>query len=163
MLEMPLNELRAWLMVVFSLSIALLLTLMPMPDGLSFFRPAWVLLILTFWALVLPGRASITLAWVVGLCLDVLNGSLLGEHALALTSVVYFAARLCNQLRMFTLLQQGAAIFFMVLGYQFILFCIQGFLGDLNLGWNYWLTSISSTVLWPWVFMMMRDLQGRIS
>jgi rod shape-determining protein MreD len=157
MLDTQINEVREWLTVGLSLSLALLLTLFPMPEWISASRPIWVLLVLIFWALILPGRVSITLAWVMGILLDVLNGSLLGEHALALTLVIYLAARLNNQLRMFSLFQQGMAILFMVLLYQFILFCIQGFLGDLPGGWFYWLSAVTSMVLWPWVFIILRD------
>jgi rod shape-determining protein MreD len=128
-----------------------------MPSWIAAFRPAWVLLVLLFWTLILPGRISITLAWVMGLVLDVLNGTLLGEHALALTAVIYLAARLNNQLRMFSLFQQGMAVFCLVLFYLFILFCIQGFLGVLPDGFFYWLPALTSMVLWPWVFVILRD------
>lgn len=157
MLDTQINELREWLTVGLSLCVALLLTLLPMPEWINAFRPVWVLLVLIFWALILPGRVSITLAWIMGIFLDVLSGTLLGEHALALTLVIYLAARLNNQLRMFSLFQQGMAVLFMVLGYRFILFCIQGFLGDLPEGWFYWLSALTNMVLWPWVFIIMRD------
>jgi len=149
-----------WMMATM-LFVALVLTLLPMSQGIAFFRPAWVLLVLIFWALVLSERTSITLAWIVGVLLDVLHGTLLGEHAFALTVVVYIAARFCHQIRMFSLFQQGISVFFMVLFYQFILFCIQGFLGDLPEGWRYWLPSCTSMLLWPWIFTMMRDWHRR--
>lgn len=157
MLDEQFTEVRQWFTVGASLCIALILMLLPLSPWLNALRPAWVLLVLLFWALVLPGRVSITLAWVMGLILDVLNGTLLGEHSLALTAVIYFAARLSYQLRMFSLFQQGVAVLFMVFLYLFILFCIQGFLGSLPEGLLYWLSALTSMLFWPWVFLILRD------
>ncbi len=152
-----LKEVHQWFTVGASLCVALILALLPMPSWLAALRPAWVLLVLIFWSLNLPGRVSITLAWIMGLLLDVLNGTLLGEHCLALTAVIYVTTRLNNQLRMFSLFQQGMAVCLMVWVYLFILFCVQGFLGALPEGWFYWLSALSSMVLWPWVFVILRN------
>lgn len=157
MLDAQISEIRQWVTLGVSLCLALILTLLPMPSWIAALRPAWVLLVLIFWALVLPGRQSITLAWIMGIMLDVLNGTLLGEHALALTLVIYLAARLNNQLRMVSLFQQGMAVFGLVLIYLFTLFCIQGFLGVLPEGWFYWLPPVTSMVLWPWIYVILRD------
>lgn len=145
------------LLVIGTLLVALILTLIPMARWLIIFRPLWIVLVLIFWALVLPGKSAINLSWVVGILLDVLNGTLLGEHAFALTAAIYSVARLRNQLRMFSLFQQSISVFFVVLFYQFILFCIQGFLGDLPERWFYWLPAVTSMLLWPWTFTLMKD------
>jgi rod shape-determining protein MreD len=156
------QESRTWFIITTSILISLILALLPMPHWIAIFKPAWVLMVMAFWALVLPGRFSITLAWVLGLFLDVLNGTLLGEHALALTAVIYIVARLNNQLRMFSLAQQGVGMFLLVLFYQFILFCVQGFLGKIiTEAWWYWLPALTSMLLWPWVFIIMRDWYHR--
>jgi rod shape-determining protein MreD len=90
-----------------------------------------------------------------------MNGTLLGEHALALTIVVYIVARMHSRLRMFPLMQQGLIIFLLELLYQFILYCIQGFIGEAPHGWLYWSPSITSMLLWPWVYSIMRDCRRR--
>ncbi len=161
MYQQTTNEMRSWSIIVGTLLCAMVLTLLPMPTWVLAFRPAWVLLVLIFWGMVLPGRISLTLAWILGLFLDVLNGTLLGEHALAMTAIIYLVARLASQLLMFTLFQQGMAVLLLVLFYQFILFCIQGFLGDLSEGWLYWLPAFTSMLLWPWVFIIMRGWYRR--
>jgi rod shape-determining protein MreD len=55
------------------------------------------------------------------------------------------------------MLQQGFSILLFVLLYQFIIFCIQGFVGQLPASNLYWLSSITSMLLWPWLFVLMRD------
>lgn len=132
-----------------------------MPDWTVWLRPAWVLMVLIYWLTVMPYRVNLGAAWFIGMCLDVLNGTLLGEHAFALTIVGYLAIRIHTRFRMFSLVQQGLFIFLFVLLYQFILFCIQGFSGDLPRTWLYWLSSLTSMLLWPWVFVIMHDCRRR--
>jgi len=143
--------------IFITLLTALILSLLPMPDWTMWLRPAWVLMVLIYWSMITPLRVSIGLAWMMGILVDLLNGSLLGEHALAYTLVIYFVERMHLRLRMFPLLQQGMSIFVFVLFYQFILYCIQGFIGELPASHLYWLSSVTSTLLWPWLFVVMRD------
>src|SRR4051812_17852214 len=124
--------------ILTSFLVAIVLTLLPMPEWTIWMRPAWVLMTLIYWATVMPFRVNVGTAWFIGLCLDVLNGTLLGEHALALTLVVYFAVRIHSRFYMFPLIQQAMVIFLFVLLNQFILYCIQGFVGELPKTWLYW-------------------------
>lgn len=140
-----------------TLLVAVILALLPMPGWTVWLRPAWVLLVLIYWTMTNPSRVDVGVAWVVGLIVDLLNGSLLGEHALAFTIVIYFVSRMHIRLRMYPMLQQGMSILFFVLLYQFILYCIQGFIGQLPGSNLYWLSSITSMLLWPWLFIIMRD------
>lgn len=144
------------LVIPMTLMAAFILTLLPMPGWAVWLRPAWILMALIYWAMVAPDRVNVGVSWIVGIFLDVIEGTLLGEHALALTIVVYLVVRMHSRLRMFPLIQQGFSIFLLVLLYQFILFCIQGFLGALPSSWLYWSSSLTSMLLWPWVYSIMR-------
>ena len=147
--------------IFFTLLGALVLTLLPMPDWTIWLRPAWVLLVLIYWCMELPYRINVGIAWCMGIILDVLNGTLLGEHALALTVVIYLVTRMHSRLRMFPLMQQGLSVFFLVLTYEGILYCIQGFLGEPPHEWLYWFAPVTSMLLWPWVYSIMRDCHRR--
>jgi rod shape-determining protein MreD len=143
--------------IIMTLVIALVLAILPMPDWTNWLRPAWVLLVLIYWAMATPQYVSVGTAWVMGLLLDLLNGTVLGEHALALTCVVYFVSRMHLRLSMYPLIQQGFSILFFVLLYQFILYCVQGFVGDLPASHLFWMSSVTSMLLWPWMFVLLRD------
>jgi rod shape-determining protein MreD len=145
-----------WSIIPITFLIAFILTLLPMPEWAIWLKPAWILMVLIFWAMTEPERVNVGVAWLLGIFLDVLQGTLLGEHALALTVVIYLVIRMHRRLRMFPLLQQSISVFFLVLVYQFILFCIQGFLGELPNSWAYWASSVTSMFLWPWVSSIMR-------
>ena len=150
---------HSWFAIFMTLMIALVLALLPMPDWTIWLRPAWVLLVLIYWAMTVPYLVSVGVAWTMGIVVDLMNGTVLGEHALAFTIVVYFVSRMHIRLRMYPLLQQGMSILFFVLLYQFIVYCIQGFIGELPRSNLYWLSSITSMLLWPWLFVVMRDFR----
>ena len=148
-----------WFAIILSLIIGIMLAVLPMPDWTMWARPAWVLMILIYWAISVPARVSVGIAWLTGLVFDLITGTLLGEHALALTIVIYFVSRIHLRLSLYPLLQQGLMILGFVGLYQFILYCIQGFIGELPQSHLYWLPSVSSMLLWPWLFVLMRDFQ----
>ena len=79
------------LVIVVTLCIAMLLTILPMPDWARPFRPQWVTLVLLYWAIALPHRIGVGSGFLVGIVLDVLTGTLLGQHALGLTIVTFIA------------------------------------------------------------------------
>lgn len=152
---------HGWPVIIISIIIALILTILPMPEWSGWLRPAWVLMVLMYWTISLPYIANIGMAWLVGVILDVLSGTLLGEHALALTVVIYVVSRMQSRLHMFPLLQQALSVFFLVFLYQFIIYCVQGFVGQLPHGWLYWSSAVTSMVLWPWVYSIMRNCRRR--
>lgn len=155
------TETTSGFLIFITLLSSLILTLLPMPEWTIWMRPLWVLMVLVYWATFSPYRVNVGIAWIIGLCLDVLNGTLLGEHALALTVVVYFAIRLHSRFRMFPLIQQSIVIFLLAILNQFILYCIQGFVEELPKSWLYWSAAFTSMVLWPWVFVILHDCRRR--
>lgn len=143
--------------IILTLVLAIILALLPMPDWTVWLRPAWVLMVLIYWAMIAPTQVSVGTAWIVGVLLDLLTGTVFGEHAVAFTIVIYFVSKMHIRLRMYPSVQQGMSILIFVLSYQFILYCIQGFMGDLPSSQLYWLSSVTSMLLWPWLFVLLRD------
>lgn len=139
----------------------ILLMMLPMPDFAVWSRPAWVLLILIYWNMTLPHRVNLMSAWFLGILLDVLNGTLLGEHALALVIVSYLVVRIHSRMHMFHVVQQGMSVFFLVMIYQFVIYGVQGFLGELRGGWLYWSPALTSMLLWPWILSIMHNCRRR--
>lgn len=148
---------HSWTVIISTLILSIFLALLPMPDWAIWLRPSWVLLVLIYWTITTPYRVNIGLAWMMGIIVDLLNGTILGEHALSFTVVIYFVLRMHIRLRMSPILQQSISVLFFVFIYQFIIYCIQGFIGQLPNSHLYWLSSLSSMLLWPWLFILMRD------
>jgi rod shape-determining protein MreD len=152
---------RNTLIIVVSLMLALNLALLPMPDWAIWTRPAWVLMVLIFWTMKIPDKVNVGVAWLMGMIVDLLTGTVLGEHALAYAVVTYIVYYLHMQLRMYSLLQQTLTVMVFVITYQFILYCIQGFIGESPRTHLYWLSSLTSTLLWPWLYVLLSDCQRR--
>lgn len=144
-----------------SIVTALALTILPLPEWAIWLRPLWVPMVITAWVLVLPERVSIGIAFAIGLIMDILLGTLLGEHALVLTILAYVSAKFQHRLRLFPLWQQTTVVFFLLFIYQLVRYWVQGFLGQLPGTWAYWLPLLSSTLLWPWVYLLLRDYATR--
>ncbi len=148
---------RNFFPITLTLIAALCLSLLPMPEWLMWARPSWVLMVLIFWALVVPDQMNVGYAWTAGLLQDILTGTLLGEHALAFTVVVYLVYRLHRRINMYPILQQALSVLIFTLIYQSIIYVIQGFIGEAPQSHLYWLSSLTSMLLWPWLFVLLRD------
>jgi rod shape-determining protein MreD len=147
--------------IYFSFLIALMLSVMPLPDNLQWWRPEWVLLILLYWIVAFPDRIGIGTAWVVGLLLDVLEGNLLGMNAFSLTVVAYVAQLSYQRIQMFAWPQQVLTVFFLVALNQLIGHWIKGVLGVSVQTLMFLLPAIVSALLWPWVFVILRGIKRR--
>jgi rod shape-determining protein MreD len=136
-----------------------MLTLAPLPEWAAAFRPNWVVLTLLYWSITLPHRYSVGAAWIIGLILDVSQGTLLGQHALALCLVVFLAVKFHLQLRVFPQSQMTATIFAMLATYQFILFWVNGVAGVHADAVAYWGPVISGTAFWPLLTFVFRRVR----
>ena len=90
--------------------IAFMLTLMHFPEWASDFRPDWVTLVIIYWAMALPDKIGVNVAWCAGLMLDISHGAIIGQHAIGLVIVIYIIHMQHQKLRMFSLLQQAIVI-----------------------------------------------------
>ena len=101
--------------------LALMLTELPLPELFEWGRPQWAVLVLIYWVAALPHRVGPWYGWWVGLLLDILQGSLLGIHALALALVAAIVKALHQRFRMFPVWQQGLLVLVLVGLYQLLL------------------------------------------
>jgi rod shape-determining protein MreD len=143
--------------------VALMLAIMPLPDWAVQFRPDWVTLVLIYWALAFPFRIGVTIAWLTGLLLDVSYGTLMGQHAIGMVLVIYIIHIHHQRLRVASLLQQAIVIFFLLLIKQFLTLWVDGMLGRAPDSWLYFMPTITSTLLWPWTYLILRDLRRKFS
>lgn len=140
---------------------ALLLSMVVMPGWAAPFRPEWTVLVLIYWCLALPHRVSVGYGWLVGLCVDVLSGALLGQHALGFAVIAYLVVKLHQRLRVFPIWQQALSVMVFVALEQLLVLWVQGMIGMARESWTYWLPSIVSGLLWPWTFLLLRRLRRR--
>lgn len=137
-----------WFVVAFALSI------LPMPELFSAFRPPWVLLLVLYIEYFLPGKFNLLILLLIGLVLDTLLASIIGEHAFALLFVTWIAYTKSRRFRFFSMMQQIFLIGFFCLLYQTIISVT-----DALLGFNYSvlspiISSLTGMFLWPWIRLL---------
>ena len=147
--------------IVISFIVALMLTAMPLPDWASNWRPAWVAMVLIYWCMALPHRIGIGIGWFMGILLDVLQGTLFGQNAIGLAILAYFTLKFHQRMRMFPLTQQALLVCLFVLVYQLLSLWVRGIMGVPPKSWTYWMPAFTSMVLWPWLFIILRDIRRR--
>ena len=151
-----------WWLVPGTLIVALMLVMVPLPEGAEPFRPDWVTMVVLYWAIALPPRFGLTVPWIAGLLLDVAQGQLLGQNALGIVLVAAFAIREHQRLRVFPVAQQAIVVTLLLVFKQALVLWISGMVGrapdDL---WLYFASPLLTLVFWPVVFILLRDLRRR--
>ena len=146
--------------VVLTLVLAASLAIMPLPDWLSLIRPEWMPLVLIYWIIALPHRIGLGLAWITGFLVDVLEGSLLGLNGMCYVLVAWACISLYQRMRMYTLLQQSSVVFILIAMVQLLNLWVLS-ITDIDSGGNLLvlLSAFSSAVVWPFVFVTLRQLR----
>jgi len=141
--------------------IALVLTVMPLPDWVRDFRPQWVTLMLIYWCMALPQRVGVGTAWTLGVFEDVLTGTLMGQHALGLSVTAFLALRLHQRIRIFPLWQQSLSVFVLLLVEHLLSLWVIGATGQPTPSLWYWMPTLVGMFLWPWFYIVLRDVRRR--
>ncbi len=144
--------------VLVSIVVALMLTMAPIPDWAAPFRPDWVAMTLIYWSMNLPRTYSVGHAWMVGIVLDVAQGTLLGQHAIALSFIAYLTVKFHLQLRVFPVSQMALTILPLLAVYEFLLFWINGVTGIHTPLATYWGPVLTSALLWPLLIVVLRTV-----
>jgi rod shape-determining protein MreD len=116
-------------------------------------------LVLIYWCMAVPERVGIFTGWLVGLALDVMHGSLLGQNAMALALICYVVNLVHLRVRMFPLWQQAFIVFGLVLLHLAITAWVRGVAGHFTISWEYWTPAVTSALIWPFLFVVLRDLR----
>jgi len=139
----------------------MILAVMPLPSWLGHLRPDFVALVVIYWCMALPNRINVGVGWIAGIMMDILTGTLLGQHALAYSVIAYVTVKLHKQIRIYPLWQQALSIFTLVALSQLLIAWIRGITGESPDSWLYWLPSVTSAMLWPWLYIVMRNVRRK--
>ncbi len=145
--------------ITFTIIIALLLSELPLPAMIAPFQPEWVILVLIYWAMALPERIGIGIAWFIGLLVDVLRDTLLGQYALAFALTIFIVLRLYQRIRNFPLGQQMISIFIIMIIHSALVVWIKALTGT-PAGFSMIITpAILSALFWPLVYFILRNVR----
>ncbi len=140
--------------VFFTVLIALILQVLPLPDWLSAVRPSFIAVVVIYWGIFAPHAGGIFAPWLAGLALDVFKGDVLGQNALAIALVAYIAMSLHQRLRNQTLIQQSLFVFAVLTLNEFVVWGIEGWSGHaVSSPWR-WIQPMIGAMLWPFVALL---------
>ena len=138
---------RARLML--SVLVALILTVLPLPPWLDVVRPAFLVLTVIYWSVNAPRAGGLAIGFFAGLMLDVFQGPVLGEHALALSLITYIAVREHQRIRSKPAIQQALIVFAALILYEVVLFMIDGWTGNPVTSPLRWVHTVTGALIWP--------------
>ena len=142
--------------------VALILTVMPMPQLVKLARPDWVLLVLMYWTMALPQRISVGTAFFSGFIVDVLVGTVLGVNALAFSVVIFIVAQHHLKIRNFSIVQQSLLLGLLLALYQLLLFWLSHFLTGVYFMPQYLWPVVTGMLVWPWLFWLLRRYRRQL-
>lgn len=138
------------------------LEVLPLPDMLELLRPEWLALTLVYWVIALPHRIGVFWGFGTGLFMDVLSGSLLGQHALAFSVIAWISDLVHKRMRVFPPVQQSAVMFMLVGAGVLLGYLLQDAIGRAHLApWLMLLSALSSALLWRPVYGTLRWVRQR--
>ncbi|MBB3213591.1 rod shape-determining protein MreD [Herbaspirillum sp. Sphag1AN] len=147
------------LFIFFSLVVAFLLNLLPWGQAVGV--PDFVALVLVFWAIHQPRMIGISIAFLMGVLMDVNQATLLGENALAYTLLSYFSIMIHRRVLWFPVGTQALHILPLLLFTQVVQLLVRLIVSGKFPHWYYFSESFVSALLWPLVTWLLLAPQRR--
>lgn len=154
-LLLPVNP----LFVAFTLASALLFNLVPL--GREPAMPDLLALVLVFWNVHQSRRVGVGLAFMFGVVMDVHDGAVLGQHALAYTLLSFFAITIHRRLLWFTVPSQAVQILPLFFAAHAVSLLVRMVAGGMFPGWQMLLAPVFEALLWPIVTWLLLAPQRR--
>lgn len=154
-LLLPANPLFIW----GSLIAGLLVNMLPL--GRTPWMPDALALVLVFWSVHQPLRIGIGAAFMFGVAMDVHQAALLGQHALAYTTLSYFAITIHRRLLWFSVPSQALQVLPLLAAAHAVELTIRMLAGGTFPGWSLLFAPVVEAILWPVVTVMLLAPQRR--
>jgi rod shape-determining protein MreD len=143
----------------FTLLAALAVNLLPI--GRHPVLPDLLAVVLVFWNVHQPRRVGVGLAFAFGLLIDVHEGALLGQHALAYTLLSFVAITIHRRLLWFSLAEQALQIVPVFFAAHLVSLLVRILAGGMFPGWWLLLAPFFEALLWPVVTVLLLAPQRR--
>ena len=147
--------------IVASFAGALVLAALPMAEWAAPWRPPWVAIVLLYWCFEAPERIGVLVGWCCGLLLDVLVGTLVGQHALGLAVVAWIGRRIYRRVRLLPFWQQGLSVFGVMVVEHLLVSWVAGLRGQPVDMLTHVSAPLAAAVTWPWIFLLLGSVRRR--
>ena len=139
--------------------IALIIGIISLPSILETISPFWMLIFFIYWIIYTDTKMVYLFAFILGLLTDILQGSILGQNALALLISSAFIFNVKKSFYVSNLTTQQVYVFFASLIYLIALIlthlAIQGF----DFSWLIIFSPFIGAIIWPLVRLLLVKLK----
>ncbi|MEI6601053.1 MAG: rod shape-determining protein MreD [Comamonadaceae bacterium] len=129
--------------------------------GRAAWAPDFLALVLVFWSIHQPQRIGVGVAFVFGIFVDVHQGALLGQQALAYTVLSFLAIAIHRRLLWFPVPSQALQVFPLFAAAHAIELICRLAAGGASPGWLMLLAPVLESLLWPVVSVILLAPQRR--
>ena len=145
--------------IALTLAIALAVNMLPL--GRQSGMPDLLAVAVVFWNVHQPRRVGVGVAFMLGLLMDVHQGALMGQHALAYTLLSFVAITVHRRLLWFGVVEQALQILPLFVAGHVIALLVRLIAGDTFPGWWLLLAPLLEALLWPLVTWLLLAPQRR--
>jgi rod shape-determining protein MreD len=142
-----------------SIALALLANFLPWRSVAL--APDFVALVLVFWCVRQPRLVGLGAGWLLGLLIDVGNGVLMGQHALAYSLLAFASITLSRRILWFSLWGQALHVAALLLFAQAVAALVRLAAGAEFPGWTLAVGPFAGALLWPVVTTVLLMPQRR--
>lgn len=129
--------------------------------GRAAWMPDFLALVLVFWSIHQPQRVGIGVAFIFGLFVDVHQGAMLGQHALAYTVLSFLAIAIHRRLLWFSVPSQAFQVLPLFVASHAIQLIVRMLAGGAFPGWLLLLAPLLESLLWPLISVILLAPQRR--
>ena len=158
-LLLPANPVFIWSSLIGALMINILMNMGLL--GRAAWTPDLLIVALVFWSVHQPLRIGVGTAFFFGLVMDVQQGALLGQHALAYTVLGYFAVFMHRRLLWFDVPTQAVQVLPLFFAVHALEWLVRLIAGDGFPGWSHLLAPVIEAALWPVASVLLLAPQRR--
>ena len=139
--------------------IALIVGAIALPSVLEIVSPFWMLIFFIYWIIYSDTKVLYLFALILGLFTDILQGSILGQNALALLISSAFIFSVKKSFYVSNLTTQQVYVFFASLIYLIALILTHLAIQDFDLSWLIILSPLTGSMIWPLVRLFLAKLK----
>ena len=142
--------------IVLTLIAALMINLLPWSGLFLALKPDFVALAVLYWCIQQPRKVGFAAAWLMGLMMDVADGSLFGQHALAYSVLAFTGIVLHRRVQMFTMKDQVLHVIPILLLNDLVVLAVRTLAGADFPGFSYFVGSVIAGAMWPVLCFLLR-------
>ena len=155
---MTIKNNRPNILLIKIIILTLIASAIPLNQLLIYISPIWVLLFFIYWLVYTPAKYKFFIALLLGLIIDVLEGLVLGQNALALILSSAFIIHEKQSFFVSNLTTQQIYVFVAASIYLSTVLLIHFLIQGVGFNWFILSTPLSSAIFWPLIKIILVKL-----